>query len=98
MAKVVILAYNQYSFTDKETGRIIEGIKAEVITNFKENQSNKKGYFPVKMDISETVLPKLNSLPAIYDSEITIVPAGNRATKNVISDVKLIKSLDFFVI
>lgn len=96
MPKMVILAYNQYSFEDKDTKRKIEGIKAEVITNYKENQVDKKGYFPSKIDLSENVLPKLQDLPALYDVDVSIIPAGNRNTKNFIEDVKLIKKIDFF--
>lgn len=97
MAKMVILAYNQYSFTDKESGRVIEGIKAEAVINYKETNANKKGMFPVKYDVTEDVLPMLNDVPAMYDVETLMVPAGNRSTKNVIVNAKLIKKLDFFV-
>lgn len=70
MEKVFILSAKRYSFTDKDTGEVKEGITVFYIPNIKPATSTDgatKGYVPVKASFSLNHFPDFSEVPGYYD-------------------------------
>lgn len=54
--RILILAYNAYSFEDKDTKELKEGLTIHYLGSSKENDGGKNGYFPVKESVDLELL------------------------------------------
>lgn len=60
--RILVLAYNAYSFEDRETKEQKEGLTIHYVGANKETESGKQGYFPVKESVSLELLPMMQGV------------------------------------
>lgn len=57
--RILVLAYNAYSFEDKESKEKKEGLTIHYVGSCKECNNDKNGYFPVKESVDLGLLPSM---------------------------------------
>jgi len=92
---IIVLGVKKYSFTDKDTGEILQGTNVYWISTNDEKDNNLVGYNPQKTHFQG--LEKFEhfknwKLPALAKSEISFSFVGNRP-KITVSDFKYDKHL-----
>lgn len=81
---------SRYSFTNEETGQLIEGITIQYEEPI-HNNPNKKGLERIKMSSNNISLyDKITIIPAKYEVVFHVKPARN-GVKMIVDDINLVK-------
>lgn len=93
--KILVLALNQYGFTDEKTGEVKEGATIEYLTtDFTESSSDfgtKKGYFSLKQSLDKEIAKQVTVVPGVYEVELSMRSGSDRKAQLVMNAFKLAK-------
>lgn len=94
MSKVIVTGYKTYSFTNENTGQVLEGVKVSYLSEVKAQGQNESGYLPLQSSLNLDTLHSFKEVPGLYDVSYGMVPGkGNKPTL-AINSFTFIKSLD----
>lgn len=96
--KILVLALNQYGFTDEKTGEVKEGATIEYLTTDFTNTSSdfgtKKGYFSLKQSLDKEIAKQITNVPGVYEVELSMRSGSDRKAQLVMNSFKLTKEFE----
>lgn len=85
--EVKVLGYKPYSFPNKQTGEIIEGLKLYIIDDYSEDD-DVEGSKSVELNLPYEFKSKMQGAPAIYELNYDVIPLKGSKAKIVYRDIK----------
>jgi len=93
MERVLVLCARSYSFTDKETGRLVEGASISYLTGDVEEAPDRRGMEPLTVQGPTDVLASLGALPALCDMDFKSRPGPRGRPQLVLSNVSPVRAV-----
>lgn len=93
MNELLILGYKTYSFTNENTGELIEGAKVYVLPQDQEKNQNQSGLLPMSLACPLDLLTSLTDLPGKYEISYSCRVGKNQKMETVPSSFKLVKKV-----
>lgn len=90
--EVKIIGYRPYSFPNKETGEIVEGLKLYVIDDYSEDDEV-VGTKCVELNVPYDFKSKMQGAPARYELNYDVIPLKGSKAKIVYRDIKKVADL-----
>lgn len=93
MNELLILGYKTYSFTNENTGELIEGAKVYVLPEDQQKNQNQSGLLPMSIGCPTDLLKSLTDLPGRYSITYSCKVGKNQKMETVPSSFKLVKKV-----
>lgn len=93
MNELLILGYKTYSFTNENTGELIEGAKVYCVPDEQESNQNQSGLLPMSVGCPLDLLKSLTELPGRYAVSYSCRVGKNQKMETVPSSFKLVKKV-----
>jgi len=92
-SKVVVLGVNEWKMDDGK-----EGVTVFYLPESPKDQTNQKGYLPVKKSFPRSMAVKLrdNPFPAVYDINFTVSSSSSGKLELDISDFKYVQNVELW--
>jgi hypothetical protein len=74
MQTVTVIYAKRYSFTNRETGELVEGVTVQYLPDEIANKPDEKGQQPVKLSMPVGNWNQVESVPGKYDMDFDFVP------------------------
>lgn len=81
MNKVLITGFKAYSFNNKDTNELIQGVKVSFLPMEQAKGQSECGYLPMQSSLNLECAKDLKEVPGIYNAKYEMVPGkGNKPT------------------
>ena len=94
MERNLVLCARSYSFTDKDSGKLVEGASLSYLTGDVESDAERRGMEPLTVAAPKDVLASLGALPALCDMEFKSRPGPKGRPQLVLANIQAVQPVE----
>lgn len=94
MERCIVLGARSYDFTDKDTGRAVQGVNLTYLVDAAPDAEDRRGFEPLTIGTSQEVFDSLGACPGLYEMDVRQRPGPRGRPALYCTALRLLRPLD----